>query len=222
MQNDSVYAIIRQYQLEYRGVVNYYAYAQNIATLQPLHHVMRASLLKTLAAKLKCHVSDVVRRYEDTVETEDGSKLKCLKVTVERENKPPLVAHFGGISLRRQKIGAKIGLHDRLLFAWNQRTDVLNRMLADQCEICGRKGNCEVHHVRKLADLHKIGRHERPWWVRRMIAVQRKTLVVCATCHDDITAGRPTVRDESEVTGEPDDAKVSRPVRGRADGKGSL
>ena len=36
MLNDSVYAIIRRYQEEYRGVVNYYAYAHNGAALSKL------------------------------------------------------------------------------------------------------------------------------------------------------------------------------------------
>jgi group II intron reverse transcriptase/maturase len=95
LQNDSVYAIMMQYQTEYRGVVNYYAYAQNIHTLSLLHNVMRTTLLKTLAAKLKCHVTQVVKQYTAFNEV-DGQKLTCLQVTIDRgEKKPPLVARFG-------------------------------------------------------------------------------------------------------------------------------
>src|ERR687884_330966 len=108
-----------------------------------------------------------------------------------------------------------------MLFAWNRKTDILDRMLADQCEICGRKGNCEVHHVRRLSNLHKLGWRERPWLAKRMIAMRRKTLVVCKPCHKDIHAGRQTVREVLEVTGEPDELKGSRPVRRGADGKGA-
>jgi group II intron reverse transcriptase/maturase len=220
MLNDSVYAIIRRYQEEYRGVVNYYAYARNVAALSKLQYVMKTSLLKTLANKLKCSVNEVVRRYKATISTDDAT-YQCLRVTVEREGKPPLVATFGGIPLRRRKDGATLPIHDRLLYLWNQRTDVLDRMNADRCEVCGREGNCEVHHVRKLADLHRVGRKDRPWWIQRMIALRRKTLVVCTGCHHDIHAGRPTVREVLAVTGEPDDGKLSRPVRRGADGEGA-
>jgi hypothetical protein len=54
-----------------------------------------------------------------------------------------------------------------------------------------------------------------------MIALRRKTLVVCTGCHHAIHAGRPTVREGLAVTGEPDDGKLSRPVRRGADGEGA-
>jgi group II intron reverse transcriptase/maturase len=220
MIHDSVYAIMTQYQAEYRGVVSYYAYATNVAALARLHLVMRESLLKTLSAKLKCHVSAATKKFAAKTVV-DGREYTCLQVTVPREDKPPLVARFGGIPLRRKTLTPNTVMYDLMVFAWNKRTDILDRMLADQCEICGRKGDCEVHHVRKLSNLHKLGRREKPWWAKRMIAMRRKTLVVCVSCHKDIHAGRQTTREILEVTGEPYDAKVSRTVRGGADGKGA-
>ncbi|MFE2720442.1 hypothetical protein ACFXKI_53630 [Streptomyces mirabilis] len=50
----------------------------------------------------------------------------------------------------------------------------------------------QVHHVRKLADLNRPGRSERPVWVRIMAMRKRKALVVCERCHQDIHAGRAT------------------------------
>jgi hypothetical protein len=218
--NDSVYAIVMQYQAEYRGVMNYYAYAQNIHVLAELHHVMETSLLKTLATKLKCRVTEVTKRFKTEIEV-DGRMYKCIQVTINREGKPPLVARFGGIPWRRQPMHAQKVLYDHMVFVWNKKTDVLERIMREQCEICGRKENCEVHHVRKLSNLHRAGRSERPWWAQRMIAMRRKTLVVCKECHQDIHAGRPTAREVLAVTGEPDDGKLSRPVRRGADGKGA-
>ncbi len=49
----------------------------------------------------------------------------------------------------------------------------------------------EVHHVRKLADLTKPGRADKPWWVWLMAVRRRKTLVVCRACHQATHAGRP-------------------------------
>jgi hypothetical protein len=47
------------------------------------------------------------------------------------------------------------------------------------------------HHIKKLADLKRRyqGQTDPPLWVKRMIARQRKTLVVCIKCHRAIHAG---------------------------------
>ena len=75
----------------------------------------------------------------------------------------------------------------------NTRSDLIQRLRANECELCGARGNCDVHHVRKLADLKRRwqGRREAPLWVQRMIAMQRKTLIVCPTCHVAIHKGAP-------------------------------
>jgi hypothetical protein len=62
------------------------------------------------------------------------------------------------------------------------------RLLADKCELCGCTTKCEVHHIRKLADLHRHGRPKLQW-ERVMIARRRKTLVLCWQCHHDIHHG---------------------------------
>ncbi|WP_406419612.1 hypothetical protein [Streptomyces sp. NBC_01614] len=53
-------------------------------------------------------------------------------------------------------------------------------------------GGRGFQHVRKLADLNRPGRPERPSWVHLMAMRKRKTLVVCERCHQDIHAGRST------------------------------
>jgi hypothetical protein len=50
-----------------------------------------------------------------------------------------------------------------------------------------------VHHIRKLADLDRYGRKEKPAWIKLMAKRRRKTIVVCRKCHTDIHAGRLTV-----------------------------
>jgi hypothetical protein len=52
--------------------------------------------------------------------------------------------------------------------------------------------NLEVHHVRKLADLSKPGRRDKPAQMHLMAKRRRKTLVTCRRCHEDIHAGRAT------------------------------
>jgi len=73
-----------------------------------------------------------------------------------------------------------------------RRNELIKRLLAGACELCGSTVDCEVHHVRKLADLKTKGQAEKPSWIRVMASRQRKTLVVCRYCHEAIHAGRPT------------------------------
>ncbi len=116
---------------------------------------------------------------------------------VERgKGKKPLIAQWGGISLRRQKEAVR---NDTPWHGWNHGTELLERLLAESCERCEGQKAVEVHHLRALKDLQKRGRRPRPEWVKRMAARRRKTLVVCRACHEAIHAGRPT-RHETEET----------------------
>lgn len=200
--NDSDFSIVAQYQAEYRGVVEYYLLAFNVHRFWQLHRIMKLSLAKTLANKFQIGVREVIRKYQTTVLTPHG-RLKALEVVQPRgEKKKPLVARFGGIELRRQKAAV---IHDRPPEVFNNlRSEIVQRLLADQCELCGAEDNCEVHHIRKLADLDRPGQKEKPEWVKRMAARRRKTLVVCQKCHEEIhrerTSGRKTT---ARITGEP-------------------
>ncbi len=170
--NDDAYSIVSQYQAEYRGVVQYYRMAYNLHTLSSLKRVMELSLVKTLAKKFKTTCQKIYKRYRTTIDTKDGT-YKVLLVTVERDLKKPLITYFGGVSLRWNK-WVKIDDH-QISKIWNGRSEVVQRLLAQECEICGVTDNIEVHHIRKLADLKQKGCSERPEWMVKMSARKRKT-----------------------------------------------
>lgn len=185
------FSIITRYQQEYRGIVQYYLLAFDVSCFWRLHWVMRSSLLKTLAAKHKTSTAAIRAKYQRTTRTPTGESLNCLEAHVERDGKPDLIAQFGGIPLQRQpRVGTV--LDDHPYVHKNERTEILKRLLADECELCGSTINVEVHHIRKLADLRDYRGKERPEWVKQMATRQRKTLVVCRDCHQNIHAGRPT------------------------------
>ncbi|MFJ8257270.1 reverse transcriptase domain-containing protein [Peribacillus asahii] len=187
--NDSVYSIMRQYQLEYRGIVEYYKLAYNLESLNRLRWTMEKSLTRTLSAKLRLSVKKVICKFRKTVMI-DGKPRKILQVQLERENgKKPLTAYWGGISLAREKNAVLI---DSPPVIWNGRTELVQRLLAESCEICGSQNDIEVHHIRALKDLERKGQKEKPRWVQIMAARQRKTLVVCHKCHNQIHAGKLT------------------------------
>ena len=188
MLYDDDYSIVGYYQSEFRGVVQYYALAQNVSWFWRLHWTMQTSLLRTLAGKHKSTVRQMLRKYQTTVETPHGP-MKCLQVTVERANKPPLIARFGGIPLRRQHQAVLADTAPSMRVP--RHNELLKRLLADTCEICGGTENCQVHHVRRLADLNNKGRRVKPAWMHIMAARRRKTLILCHACHVDLHAGRP-------------------------------
>jgi group II intron reverse transcriptase/maturase len=186
--HDDAFSIIMQYQAEYRGIVNYYRMGINLRDLSRLKWVMETSLAKTLAHKLKISVPMVYRRFGTTTNTTRGSQ-QVLQVIKAREGKKPLVAVWGGISLARDM---EATIDDNPPRIWNTRTEVVERLLADTCELCGSQDRIQVHHIRALRDLQKWGQKERPAWVITMAARQRKTLMVCATCHYHAIHGHGT------------------------------
>ncbi len=102
--HDDDFSIVQRFGAEYRGLVQYYLMAQNVSWLYKLHWIMQSSLLKTLAYKHQTTVSKIKKKYEaETVDEKSGKTLKCLKVVVERKDKQPLTAQFGGISLTHKK-----------------------------------------------------------------------------------------------------------------------
>jgi hypothetical protein len=196
MLRDSVFTIVSTYQAEYRGIVEYYRMAHNLSTtMSKLKWDMERSLTKTLAAKEQIPVPQVYRRYKATLMV-GGKPYKGLQVTIEREGKKPLTAQWGGIPLMWN---IKAILDDQPEHIWSTTSELEERLLADTCEYCGAHERCQVHHVRALKDLHSQGRKPRPQWMVLMAARQRKTMVVCKTCHEDITYGRPMRRKETQT-----------------------
>lgn len=184
--------IIESFQRRFRGLAEYYKYAVDRIRLGELQHVMEVSLVKTLAEKYRISVKQVYRKYRSKLEIDDF-EYKTLDVEVPTDRG---TRHFywGAVPLKVVKVGHE-PIVDRKPFELKYaRTDIIQRIQANTCELCGSHENIEVHHVRKLADLKSrwAGRASKPKWVVRMIAIRRKTLVVCRKCHVDIHAGRPT------------------------------
>jgi hypothetical protein len=146
-------------------------------------------MLMTLAAKHRSTVTAMARTHKATITTPDGPS-RCFEVVVQRDaGRRPLVAHFGGTPLIRWRTAVLV---DRQPTMTSPANELIRRLMAGKCELCEARSGLEVHHLRKLADLNKPGRPDRPPWVVLMARRRRKTLVVCSACHHDIHAGRGT------------------------------
>lgn len=194
--NDSDFTIIALYQSQYRGLVEYYRLAYNLHCLSALEAVMKQSLTKTLARKHQISVRQVFKRYQ-AIHYLEEKPYKVLQVVIERAGKKPLIARWGAISLKWEKQAI---LYEQRELPRIGRSELEKRLLADRCEYCGATSETdpiEVHHIRALKDLHQYPGRDKPPWVKIMAARQRKTLIVCRTCHQDITYGRPMRRPKS-------------------------
>jgi group II intron reverse transcriptase/maturase len=199
---ESDFTIISTYQLEYRGLVNYYRHAYNLHRFKTLKHTMEASLTKTLAHKHNTSVGHIYRKYRTRIQVEE-TIYTGLRALVEREGKEPLIATWGGIPLTWD---IKATLNDRPQYIWHSRSELEQRLLAQVCEHCGATrmtDQIEVHHIRALKDLNKYEGRDKPRWVKMMAARRRKTMVLCHSCHVDVHAGRPLKPKRSRSRTEP-------------------
>jgi group II intron reverse transcriptase/maturase len=189
--NESDYTIVSLYQTIYRGIVNYYQLAYNLFTLHRLKFIMEQSLTKTLAHKHRCSVKQIYRRYQADLIVK-GTCYKGLRVVVQRGEKPPLIATWGGIPLKWNS--AAEPEDQPVQRVWASRSELEKRLQAQVCEQCGATSQTEkieVHHIRALKDLDKYPGREKPAWMKQMAARRRKTLILCRPCHMAIQYGHP-------------------------------
>jgi len=186
----SDYEIVTTYQLEFRGIANYYRLAHNLSSLTRLKWVMETSLTKTLASKHKITVPNVYEKYGAKLMV-DNKEYKGLRVEVPKpdKSKKPLVATWGGVSLERDMKATLDEQPPKIPISY--RSELVRRLLADFCELCGSTEDVEVHHVQAMRKLHEYPGRPKPEWVKRMIALRRKTLLLCRRCHMAVEHGQP-------------------------------
>jgi len=185
----SDYEIVETFGAQLRGLVHYYALANNIGTaLSHVRWVCMESARKTLAAKHK--IRQPARTYQKYYHPRNTTEWRHIQVCIERDGKAPLIAKCGETPLlTRETTYTKNAIP--LPVISGTKSELLTRLLKGECELCGRTTDLEAHHTNKLKNLQKAwkGRREKPLWVQFMLARRRKTIVVCQTCHQQITHG---------------------------------
>jgi hypothetical protein len=185
---ESDFTIVATYGTRFRGIVQYYLLAGDVYRLNRLEWAMKTSMLKTLAAKHGSTVTKMAAKHTAKIQTPHGPRTG-FQAVIERPGREPLVARFGGIPLKRQKT-AVITDRQSATAPVYPRKELVTRLLRGQCELCGSTESMSVHHIRKLADL--AATDSQPAWAAHMADKRRKSLVVCATCHEAIHTETPT------------------------------
>ena len=184
LQNLDDYDIVRIYGAEYRGVVNYYLLAQDVWRLNTLQWYAETSMLKTLGAKHKSTVTKMAARHKAKTVTPDGPRT-CFEARKKREGKPDLIARFGGIILRQDR---RAVIRDPApVWVPAPRKELIHRLRKRRCELCETGATVAAHQIAALRQLGQPG-PGRPAWAALMAKMRRKTLIVCARCHEYIHA----------------------------------
>ena len=141
-------------------------------------------MLKTLAAKHKSTVTKMAARFTATVTTSDGRRT-CFEARRKRKGKKDLVARFGGIILRQDR---RAVISDPApVPAPTPRKELIHRLRKRWCELCEHGATVAAHQVAALKHLGEPGPGQ-PAWAALMATMRRKTLIVCAPCHEHIHA----------------------------------
>jgi hypothetical protein len=137
-----------------------------------------------LPAKHRSSVTKMAARHKAKTETSDGLRT-CFEARKHREGKPDLIARFGGITLRQDR---RAVIRDPAPApAPYPRKELISRLRKRECEFCETGTTVAVHQVTSLKALGKPGPGQ-PAWAALMAKMRRKTLIICAACHDWIHA----------------------------------
>lgn len=164
--------IIHLYSSINRGILAYYRPVDNWARLQRVQYILKYSLAKTLAAKRKTTIANVISDKE-------------IRTTVERENKPPKVVTFyqnHDWSTNRSAFSKAKNID---LVTMNVRLRTRSK-LGLPCCICGSAERVQMHHVRHI---RRMSDKQPKGFTAVMSKLNRKQVPVCVTCHRQIHNG---------------------------------
>jgi hypothetical protein len=179
--------IINIYNSEIRGLYNYYSLANNVSKqIYRFKYYHYYSLLRTIAAKEKCAVSKVIKKYGMDVKRKLGTgTIKVVGVTYNtKEGKKTCAYYHRSIRKSEYPITWNVLPYE---FPYSGYCEVLHRLARGVCELCNcfsKQTKYEVHHIRKLKEeIEKYNGKRLPKWLEIMKRKSRKTLIMCEDCH---------------------------------------
>lgn len=165
--------IILRYRMILNGLFNYYSFVNNKPRLILIYWILRKSLAKTLAAKLKLGTARKVH----------------LKLGINLTYKVPETGKeidFSRPSLlpTPNKFNGNTNLTDSLrVVDWKLRTvNAFDRV----CVNCGAEGNLQMHHVKHIKTVNvKLNSFD-----NQLAGINRKQVPLCFNCHTLVHSGK--------------------------------
>lgn len=168
--------ILSIYNAEIRGLYNYYCLASNVCKLQKYYYIMEYSMYQTFAAKYRDNLRKTINKH-----TRNG--VFGVSYTTKTGNEKRATFVKGSFQKRTVSLDYSDEIPSYPAAKYSRKNGLIERLQGGKCELCGQQtDNVKVHHVRKLKEL--AGMKE---WERKMVQMNRKTLVVCNTCYGNIT-----------------------------------
>lgn len=173
--NNNDLEILEKYNKEIRGLYNYYALANNCSILSKLSYIMRYSLYKTFAQKYRTKVSHIKKKYKKNGHFTVRYRLK------NGELKDLAFYHDGFKKKDPMRIMNIDYLPKSIYHAPN--TNLVKRLKAETCELCGTVDKLAMHQVRTMKDI----KGKTPWG-KQMTIRKRKTIALCSKCQKKLTS----------------------------------
>jgi group II intron reverse transcriptase/maturase len=159
-----------------RGIQNYYRFADNFSHLSRIQYILQFSLAHTLAAKFKCSLRQIFKRF---------GKTPTVQVPVKNRKKERCITFYYNSDWKKQRNGFHVGRANVDLLQWSIRLRSRSK-LGMPCCICNNTSRVEMHHVRHI---RKIG-EKKPVGIDAILrTLNRKQLPVCAVCHEKAHRG---------------------------------
>ena len=159
-----------------RGIQNYYRFADNFAHLARIQYMLKFSLAQTLAAKYKCSVRQVFKRF---------GKIPTIIITAKDGKRDRCIAFYNNSDGKKQRNGFQIGQATVELLRWSVSLRSRSK-LGMPCCVCRSSEQVEMHHVRHL---RKTGA-KKPVGINAILhLLNRKHIPVCTQCHQKIHRG---------------------------------
>jgi group II intron reverse transcriptase/maturase len=167
--------IVQLYNGMNRGLQNYYRFADNFQHFTRIQYILQYSLAKTLAAKYKCSVRRIYKRFGKTITIPIKTKDK-------QDRK---VTFYVNHDWKKQRNGFQIGNAKIDLLRWTITMRTRSK-LGKACCVCNDPLRVEMHHVRHI---RKTGGKQPTGFNAILQALNRKQLPVCRSCHQKIHRG---------------------------------
>ena len=164
-------SILDQYNGEVRGFCNYYSIANNRSKLHKFRYIMEYSFYKTLACKYRTSKRKIIAKYR--IGKDIGVKYQ------DNQGKEKVRLFWRGTLARNPyPIGSETDVIHKPKGIL-KKPSLGMRLKANRCEWCGEETSAlVVHQVKTLKELDE----NKPWAVF-MKKINRKTMVVCESCH---------------------------------------
>ncbi|TMC21115.1 MAG: RNA-dependent DNA polymerase [Chloroflexi bacterium] len=159
-----------------RGIQNSYRFADNFSRLGRIQYILQFSLAHTLAAKYKCTIGQIFKRY---------GKAPTVRIKTPDGKQERTVTFYYNHDWKKRRYGFMRNYNKVDPLQWSMKLRARSR-LGMPCCICISKSDVEMHHVRHI---RKIGEKE-PTGINALLRqLNRKQLPVCAPCHQRIHRG---------------------------------